>query len=86
MDSTSQSTKIIKTLRENNKFGTPNYKLSRISLKYSSRIAELRHDGHNIIAERVYSKGRWTGTWLYYLLEEENKPKLLARLKTVLAK
>lgn len=70
MDSTSQSSRIIKTLRKNNKFGTTNYDLSRISLKYSSRIAELRQEGFNIVAERVFRKGRWTGTWLYYLVEE----------------
>lgn len=65
----SQSSRIIKTLREN-KRGVENYKLARISLKYSSRIAELRQDGYNIYAERQKRKGKCTGVWKYYLLED----------------
>lgn len=70
MDSASQATKIYSLIKKNNKHGTPNYKLSHVSLKYSSRISELRRDGHNIYAERVFRKGRATGTWLYYLNED----------------
>lgn len=82
MDSTSQATKIYRTIKNNNKRGTPNYVLSGISLKYSSRIAELRRDGHNISAERVYKDGRATGTWLYFLNDEpvEERKKLFGIL------
>lgn len=76
MDSTSQATKIYRLIK-NNKRGIANYELARISLKYSSRISELRQEGHNIVAQRVWKDGRWTGTWLYYLIEE--KPSLLKR-------
>lgn len=67
MDSTSQATKIYRTIKKRNRWGVPNYDLARISLKYSSRIAELRKDGHNITAVRQYKDGRATGTWLYYV-------------------
>ena len=32
--------------------GVTNYQLASIALKYSSRIAELRQDGYNIVAVR----------------------------------
>ena len=71
MDTSSQSSKIIKELKKAGTQGLTNYQLSGISLKYSSRITELRHDGHNIIAVRQYlPNGRSTGTWRYYLNEE----------------
>jgi len=67
----SQSSRIIKVLT-NAKNGVSNYILAGISLKYSSRIAELRHDGYNIIAIRQYlPNGRATGTWKYYLGEDK---------------
>ena len=64
-----QGTRILRIIRKNNRFGVPNFVLSRISLKYSSRIAELRKDGHNIYAERVRLNGRATNVWNYYLHE-----------------
>lgn len=82
----SQHTKIIKMLRKNNKYGLPNYKFpeARI-LKYSSRISELRQDGHNIIAEREWINGRATGVFRYFLIEEQTKQSLLDKLKIKLA-
>lgn len=72
MDSLSQSGKIIRTIRKHTDKGVPNYKLARISLKYSSRIAELRQEGWNIVAERQYARnGKATGTWLYFLRGNE---------------
>ena len=72
----SQSTKILKLIRTYPKFhfgkGVPNYKLSDVSLKYSSRIDELRKDGHNIIAERDYAGKRASNTFRYYLIEDNN--------------
>ena len=69
-DTTSQATKIYRLIKTNNKHGVANYDLSKISLKYSSRISELRADGHNIYCERVRRNGKATGTFLYYLNDE----------------
>lgn len=82
-DTLSQSTRIYRLIKKQNGKGTANHELARISLKYSSRIDNLRKDGHNISAERVYRNGRATGTWLYFLndeeIVEEHKP-LLRRI------
>lgn len=49
--------------------GAFNFELSRISLKYTSTISELRKDGHEIIAERQYNtNGKASDTWRYYLI------------------
>ena len=48
--------------------GVANHELAHISLKYSSRIAELRRDGYNIIAKREWRQGRATGTYRYWLV------------------
>lgn len=46
--------------------GAFNFELSRIALKYDSRIFELRRDGHHIICERQYLKnGKASNTFLY---------------------
>lgn len=46
--------------------GAFNWELSRIALKYTSVISDLRKDGHDIIAHRMYNKkGKATDTWLY---------------------
>jgi hypothetical protein len=46
--------------------GAYNFELSRVALKYSSRIAELRRDGHAIVADRQYLKnGKASNTWKY---------------------
>lgn len=67
----SQSAKIIKALKEA-KHGVSNFVLSSISLKYSSRIAELRQSGYPVIAIRQYlPNGRATNTWHYYLGEDK---------------
>lgn len=65
----SQTAKILKLLKST-KGGVTNYDLSRISLKYSSRISELRREGYNIWCERVYRDGKASGTYLYYIKEE----------------
>lgn len=49
------------------KGGAFNYELSRIALKYTSVISELRKDGHVITAERqTLHNGRSSNTWKYY--------------------
>jgi hypothetical protein len=46
--------------------GAYNWQLSRIALKYTSVISDLRKDGHDIEAIRQYNKkGKATDTWLY---------------------
>lgn len=48
--------------------GAYNFELSRIALKYTSVISDLRKDGHDIIADRQYNKkGKPTNTWRYRL-------------------
>lgn len=67
-----QSTKIVKLLKRRPIKGATNWELSQISLKYSSRIAELRQDGVNIIAVRQFlPNGRATNTWRYFINDEE---------------
>lgn len=46
--------------------GAYNFELSRIALKYTSVISDLRKDGHAIVADRQYNKhGKATNTWRY---------------------
>lgn len=47
--------------------GAYNFELSRFALKYTSVISELRKDGHDIVADRQYRKGKATNTWRYRL-------------------
>lgn len=50
--------------------GATNWELSRVALKYTSVISELRADGYNIHAQRQRLKnGRASNTWLYTLIE-----------------
>lgn len=46
--------------------GAFNFELSRVALKYTSVISDLRKDGHDIIADRQYLKnGKASNTWKY---------------------
>jgi hypothetical protein len=69
----SQSTTIIKELRKAGNKGVTNKALSNISLKYSSRIAELRQEGFNIYCERqpFFMSKRLSNTYKYYLNEHD---------------
>ena len=69
----SQTARVLKAIKDSGDKGIENYKLAQIALKYSSRIAELRQEGHEIIAVRVYAHGRWTGTWKYHLGKSEQE-------------
>lgn len=62
-----QANEILELIKRNNSVGTENWKLSEISLKYSSRISELRQKGHDIYATRDKVNGRSTGTWRYFI-------------------
>lgn len=49
--------------------GAFNFELSRIALKYTSVISDLRKDGHTIIAERQIGRnGKKSNTFKYYLI------------------
>lgn len=51
--------------------GAYNFELSRIALKYTSVISDLRKDGHNIVAERQYLKnGKASNTFKYHIIGE----------------
>lgn len=66
-----KSQRVLKELKKHKKHGVANYKLSRLALNYTKVISNLREDGHNIQAVRVWLKnGRATNTFKYYLIEE----------------
>lgn len=59
-----QAGKILNAIKQTG--GAYNWQLSRIALKYTSVVSDLRKDGHDIEAIRQYNKkGKATDTWLY---------------------
>lgn len=67
-DSLTQQTKVLRAIQDSGSFGVENWKLSKLALKYTSVISELRKDGYNIYAERQTLKnGRPSNTWRYFL-------------------
>jgi hypothetical protein len=62
----SQGQKIIRALRESKEGITSRDMINLGIFKYSSRIAELRHDGWNVVA--VHEKG---SLWRYHLVEDD---------------
>lgn len=80
MDNLTQQGKLLRVLKLN-PHGVANYQLSRIALSYTKVISQLRADGHPIVTERVYDGKRWTGVFLYRLIEP--KPSLLKKLLKV---
>lgn len=77
-----QAESILDLIRRNNAKGTENWKLVEISLKYSSRISELRKDGHDIYSVRTKTNGKPTGTWLYFIREGNPENSRLFELET----
>lgn len=76
MDAFTQQTKVLRAIKDAGQNGIENYKLSRIALKYTSVISELRQDGYNIVAERdLLKNGRPSNTWRYRLLSGEPTPR-----------
>ena len=64
----SQEQKILRTLIKADTFGVTNYQLSRLALKYTSVVSELRKEGHNIVCVRKkLPNGRASNTYRYYL-------------------
>lgn len=63
-----QEQRVLRTLIKADTFGVTNYELSRLALKYTSVISELRKDGHNIVCVREkLPNGRFSNTYRYYL-------------------
>lgn len=71
MDKNNQANQILRLIRDSGDRGVENYKLSDISLKYSSRISELRKRGFDIRAKRLWRDGKASGTFLYYLVPDK---------------
>lgn len=63
-----QEQKILRALIKADTFGLTNYDLSRLALKYTSVISDLRKEGHNIVCVREkLPNGRSSNTYRYYL-------------------
>ena len=64
----SQEQRVLRTLIKADTFGVTNYQLSRLALKYTSVVSELRKEGHNIVCVRErLPNGRASNTYRYYL-------------------
>ena len=64
----SQEEKILRTLIKADTFGVTNYQLSKLALKYTSVVSDLRKEGHNIVCVREkLPNGRASNTYRYYL-------------------
>lgn len=71
MDKESQQGRILKELKKFKAKGVPNYRFPQMGiLRYSSRITELRKDGHNIQAVRQYFNGHASHVFHYFLNED----------------
>ena len=63
-----QEQRILRALIKADTFGLTNYQLSKLALKYTSVISDLRKNGHNIICMREkLPNGRASNTYRYYL-------------------
>jgi hypothetical protein len=73
MNNLSQCGRLLKELKKHKIWGITNHFIAnRLHiLRYSARIGDLRNEGYNIYAERQYFRGKATGTWKYYLIEEK---------------
>ena len=59
---------MLRALIKADTFGVTNYELSKLALKYTSVVSDLRKDGHNIICVRdTLPNGRASNTYRYYL-------------------
>lgn len=59
---------VLKAIKDSGRRGIENWRLSRIALKYTSVISDLRKEGHDIVATRQYDRdGKPTQTYTYHL-------------------
>ena len=79
----SQHAQILKILRKAGNKGVANHVFPGMRiLDYTARISELRHDGHNVVAERQHlPNGRATNTFRYYLIEDQPKKRRFGWLR-----
>ena len=63
-----QEQRVLRTLIKADTFGVTSYELSRLALKYTSVVSDLRKEGHNIVCVRErLPNGRASNTYRYYL-------------------
>ena len=63
-----QEQRMLRALIKADTFGLTNYELSRLALKYTSVVSQLRKEGHNIVCVRdTLSNGKSSNTYRYYL-------------------
>jgi len=63
-----QEQRVLRALIKADMFGLTNYELSRLALKYTSVVSDLRKEGHNIVCVREkLPNGRASNTYRYYL-------------------
>ena len=63
-----QEQRVLRALIKADTFGLTNYELSRLALKYTSVVSDLRKEGHNIVCVREkLPNGRASNTYRYYL-------------------
>lgn len=68
-----QEERILRALIRADYHGLTNYDLSRLALKYTSVVSDLRKDGHSIVCVREKLKnGRASNTYRYYLTKGDN--------------
>lgn len=71
VNSLNQETRILKALKAAGSRGLTTWEMIKlVPAEYRARVTSLRHDGYNIVAERVVVKGRYVGYWRYTLIEE----------------
>ena len=73
----SQTSKLLKAFREAGSRGLTNHYIANNLhiLRYSARIADLRAEGYNIpapIQQRMFMSKKLSGTFKYYLIEDNN--------------
>lgn len=62
---------ILRAIKDSGQRGVENWKLSNITLGYRGRITELRHDGYDIRARRIFKQGKASGTFVYHIAVPE---------------
>lgn len=63
-----QEQRVLRALIKADTFGVTNYQLSRLALKYTSVVSDLRKEGHNIVCVREkLPNGKASNTYRYYL-------------------
>lgn len=79
-DRNSTKAQILRLIRDSGERGAENWKLSDVTLGYRGRLSELRKDGYDIRARRIWKEGKASGTYVYYLhVPEPPKPEFVGK-------